>query len=1192
MRPTSSSPFPFAPSLETPGSLELAMAGGKVGLWDWDLVTQEVKWTDAVYMIHGVDPATFEVSVENFTHLIHPDDRARVQAAIQRTLEQDAPYELEFRIHRPDGKEAWIFTNGTVVRHDGVPLRMIGATLDITARRHADDTSRWLAAIVDSSDDAILSKDLNSIITSWNVGAERLFGYTAREVIGRPVTILVPAGRKDEEFTLLQRIHLDEHIAHYETVRQRKDGTLVHVSLTVSPIKDARGHIVGASKIVRDISERKKAQEALHLSEERFRLLASHAPVGIFLSDQGGGCVFVNERWCEMAGLSLAQAQGGGWSSALHPDDRERVFTEWHRAVRLGNPSLSEFRFQRPDGRIVWVEGSAVQFNDGGRFQGYLGSCIDVTQRKKSELQSAFLHTLSDQVSGMNQPEQIMETSQAALGKFLGADRCYFFEVDHERVMARVSRDWHRPGLPSLAGSHRMADFGSAELVTLLAQTRCQVSDVLADPATRDHASSYAPLCMRSFAASAWWQDGRWHLSLALASREPREWSPAEMELLENVAARVGPIIEQTRAMHAMRESERLYRAIGESIDYGIWVCDATGRNLYASESFLKLVGLTQQQFSDHGWVDVLHPDEIEATTAAWRKCSHEGAFWEREHRFKGVDGGWHPVLARGVALRDDAGRIKCWVGINLDISALKEVQKTSRQRELQLRLVTDHAPIFLAHCDREHRFKFVNQPYVERYNRRREDIIGRHVSDLTGAEAYATFRQHMDAALAGRRIEFEQEIPYTTLGRRWVHVIYEPERTVEGEVIGLVAVIVDITTRKQAELELERARDAALAAGRAKDDFLAALSHELRTPLNPVLLLASDASKNPDLPKEIRESFEMIRVNINLEARLIDDLLDHTRITQGKMLIEQQHVDLHAVLRDAVATIHAQIDAKRLNLQLLLAVEPPIVLGDPLRLQQVFWNILQNAVKFTPEGGKVCVMTRIPAGTEQVAVEITDTGIGMSPAELAGMFQPFTQGDHAAGSGSRQFGGLGLGLAISRKLVEMHGGRIHAASPGRQRGSVLVIELPLAPAGAKPTIIPAGSNPAHENPAAGPAGSILLVEDHASTRETLHKLLARRNYEVLSAGTVTDARALAATRAFDFLVSDVGLPDGDGYQLMTEVRKLRPAIQGIALSGYGMDDDLERSHAAGFSTHLVKPVSISSLEKALTRLTQPVTTT
>ncbi|MDB6115161.1 MAG: hypothetical protein JWQ62_2106, partial [Lacunisphaera sp.] len=563
----------------------------------------------------------------------------------------------------------------------------------------ATDANRWLAAIVASSDDAILSKDLNSIITSWNAGAQRLFGYTADEMIGRPVTILIPADREDEEAEILARIHDGKRIEHYETVRQHKDGTLIDVSLTVSPLKDAAGRIVGASKIARDITERKKNQEALRLSEERFRLLASHAPVGIFLSDSSGRCVFVNDRWREMTGLTLAQAWGDGWADALHPVDRERVLAGWREAVAAGAPSSSEFRFRQRDGRVVWLQGNAVRINDDNGAQSYLGSCIDITARKQAELQAAFLHRLSDQLAGLTDPDQITDVAQAALGEHLEADRCYFFEMIQSENLAVIRHDWHRPGLPPTAGNHPLDQYGSPEFLAWLAKPRAGITDVMTHPVTRDRTAGYVALGMRGLATSTFLQDGRRMLSLAAATCQPREWLTCELDLIENVTARVWPAIERARATQALQESEQLYRAIGESINYGIWVCDAQGRNTYTSDSFLKLLGVTPAQCAGLGWADLLHPDEAGDTTAAWLECVRTGKLWEREYHFKGAGGRWHPILARGVPIRDEAGRITRWVGINLDLAERERAQDTDLflgRLSQRLALLTD--PVDILH--------------------------------------------------------------------------------------------------------------------------------------------------------------------------------------------------------------------------------------------------------------------------------------------------------------------------------------------------------------------------------------------------------------------------------------------------------------------------------------------------------------
>ncbi|HEY1717872.1 MAG TPA: ATP-binding protein [Verrucomicrobiae bacterium] len=503
---------------------------------------------------------------------------------------------------------------------------------------------------------------------------------------------------------------------------------------------------------------------------------------------------------------------------------------------------------------------------------------------------------------------------------------------------------------------------------------------------------------------------------------------------------------------------------------------------------------------------------------------------------------------------------------------------------EEQLRIVADLASVYLCQFDREHRYKFANRAYAERYGFEPPQMIGRRISDVLGTAAYEAIRPYIDEAFTGKKAEFEVEIMYATLGARWIHVIFMPEQNLEGRVVGVVAVINDISLRKGEEQELKRARDEALNASRAKDDFLAALSHELRTPLNPVLLVASDAASNPQLPQETRADFDMIRRNVELEARLIDDLLDLTRITRGKLSLDRRLLDVRGVLQEAIATVRMDAEIKQITLASDLRAGQHMVFGDGVRLQQVFWNVLKNAVKFTPEGGKITVKTFEKDGA--LCIEIIDTGIGMNSEELDRVFDAFSQGDHAEG-GSHRFGGLGLGLAISRMLVELHSGSIHAASEGRGQGSTFLIQLPLAPTVRKNGGLPSAKNPAQTLPStpsakagAGPA-RILLVEDHEPTRTALTHLLVRRHYEVATAASLLEARALAGKQNFDVLISDIGLPDGSGYDLMTELRE-HHGLKGIALTGYGMEQDVARSQKSGFVAHLTKPVRMESLDNAL----------
>ncbi len=320
--------------------------------------------------------------------------------------------------------------------------------------------------------------------------------------------------------------------------------------------------------------------------------------------------------------------------------------------------------------------------------------------------------------------------------------------------------------------------------------------------------------------------------------------------------------------------------------------------------------------------------------------------------------------------------------------------------------------------------------------------------------------------ALATANLALEQEVEQRQKAEESLRQANdELEERVQARTSDLVRANEELRTH-EAALRLSEAQ--AMAASRAKDDFLAALSHELRTPLNPVLLLATDAASNPKLPSDVRADFETIAKNVALEARLIDDLLDLTRITHSKLALELRPCDVHASLRDALAMVREEIDRKQITLTCRLDAGRSVVLGDDVRLKQVFWNVIKNAAKFTPGAGRITIETLLPPGSGELAIMITDTGIGMTAAELGRIFTVFCQGDHATRDSPHRFGGMGLGLAISRMMVEMQSGSISAASGGRNQGTTFQIELPLL-AAVEPALAEAGRP---EAPAPAPAAN------------------------------------------------------------------------------------------------------------------------
>ena len=363
-------------------------------------------------------------------------------------------------------------------------------------------------------------------------------------------------------------------------------------------------------------------------------------------------------------------------------------------------------------------------------------------------------------------------------------------------------------------------------------------------------------------------------------------------------------------------------------------------------------------------------------------------------------------------------------------------------------------------------------------------------------------------------------------------------------------------------------AREEAETANRAKDGFLAMLSHELRTPLTPVITHLFNLTADERMPAELHHSLEVIRRNVELEARLIDDLLDLSRVGSGKFHLEPTVVDVHELLKNALEICQPDIAAKQLQLRMDLSAEDVHVNADPARLQQVFWNIVKNAVKFTAKGSIHVSTDTHEDGT--VTITVRDTGVGIDRALLGRVFHPFEQAERGVQ------GGLGLGLAITKALVELHSGHINVESRGRGQGTTVTVSLPLAHEAPAPA--PERRKPAVEQ---GKKLRVLLLEDHVDTNEALTMLLELRGYTVTPALNVSSALEIASREDFDLLLSDLGLPDGSPGEVMKAVAARNGTI-GIALSGLGMEKDFERSRSLGFRHHLVKPVDVGRLEEVL----------
>jgi signal transduction histidine kinase/CheY-like chemotaxis protein len=462
----------------------------------------------------------------------------------------------------------------------------------------------------------------------------------------------------------------------------------------------------------------------------------------------------------------------------------------------------------------------------------------------------------------------------------------------------------------------------------------------------------------------------------------------------------------------------------------------------------------------------------------------------------------------------------------------------------------------------------------IERYRLRSGKLrFGLYVAQ----ESRGTFYAHLKNTLASKKMEScELSLRSASGGETFVRMQSIMGDGASGEA-DLFVTLTDLTEHQRLEEKLAEQKHIALTATMAKDQFLAMLSHELRTPLTPVLLLIEELGQSTALSDEDRTSFAVVRRNLQLETLLIDDLLDLTRIISGKIELDHEIVDANACLMGAIEICRHAVKSKELELKLDLNAPHHLVDADCKRLHQIIWNLLQNAIKFTATGGLVSVRL-FNSSPGRLALEVTDTGIGIEPKSMLRIFDPFAQVDQLV---QRNFGGLGLGLAISRSLAQAHGGSLTAFSAGLGEGSTFRLELPAL------DLIELPAPRHHPETSAFKRATnlhLLLVEDHDDTRTTLLRILSRHGYNVEGAPDASSAQALCAQKKFDLLISDIGLPDRSGLSLMIEMKE-RHHLAGIAMSGFGMESDIAMSRAAGFSEHLVKPIDTRRLEAAIERI-------
>jgi PAS domain S-box-containing protein len=491
-----------------------------------------------------------------------------------------------------------------------------------------------------------------------------------------------------------------------------------------------------------------------------------------------------------------------------------------------------------------------------------------------------------------------------------------------------------------------------------------------------------------------------------------------------------------------------------------------------------------------------------------------------------------------------------------------------------QLQLITSTAPVFISYCDDQTRFKFVNDAHAKRLGTKPADCIGKRIVDVIGTDAYPSVEAQIKRVLAGSPAEFETMIPYKSIGERFMHCSYAPERDDAGNVIGFVAAVTDITDRKRAVEALRESEEKLREADRRKDEFLAMLAHELRNPLAPIANAVNLMQRDAATASIQQQARAIIERQVARLARLVDDLLEVSRISTGRIQLHLEPVAIAEVIDRAVETSRPLIQQHAHTLHVEIPESAVWVNADGARLEQVLVNLLNNAAKYTDPGGRIEL--RASVDEDQVLMSVSDSGIGIAPDLLPRIFELFTQGERSL---DRSRGGLGIGLSLVRRLVAMHGGTVSARSE-LGKGSQFTVALPTM----QPRLQPPST--ARRTPSSRPSQAlrVLIVDDNVDAAESLALLLESSGHSVVTAHAGMPALEAVDSHRPHLMLLDIGLPELDGYEVARRVRaRYSPAeLVLVAMTGYGQQTDRERSRLAGFDHHLVKPAAFEDIEAIL----------
>ena len=1002
-------------------------------------------------------------------------------------------------------------------------------------RAHGD-----LQNLIRSTEIATLFLDRELRIKRFTPAAAKVFHLIDSDA-GRPITDFAPRfADRDlirEMREVLATLSTREHQAY---VAETDTWYIVRVI----PSRATDNNVDGVVVTLVDINTLKEAEKSLRDSEARLRLFVEHAPAAVAMFDRDMRYLAVSRRWLSDFGLGVRDIIGLSHYEVF-PEIPQRWKEIHQRCLAGAVETCEEDPFPRSDGRMDWVR-------------------WEIHPWRRSDGQVGGISIFSEVITERKQAVEALRESETRY-------RNLFESMDEGFALCEMIYD----------GAGRAIDFRYLNINPAFEKLTGLASKQVLGKRVTEVIPGIEPFWIEHYAEVVHTgQSQRFSNLVGALGRhfDVYTYCPAP--------GRFAVIFTNVTERKKAEEQSHLHLTILQSAANAIVISGIDGTIQWVNPAFTRLTGYTAEEAigSNHRMLNSGKQD------AAFFKQMWEtitaGDVWHGELINRRKDGSLYAEEMTITPVRNAAGILTHFIAIKQDVTERKQAEAELHEAAQRLKSHVENSPVAVIEFNPEMRITRWTEAAQRIFGWTAEEVLGKGMWEVPWIYEADRAKVVEEMGKLGEGRLSRNFSPNRNLRKDgtviWCEWYNSSLHDEQGNLDSIFSLVLDVTERAKAQQALEQAKDVAETASRAKDQFLAVLSHELRNPLSPVLATAMMLRGDPRFDAETREQLEVICRNAELEARLIDDLLDVTRIERGKVELDRRPVELGTILRRAVEVCEPDIKAKGLEFSIDSPGCPFWVDADAARLQQVFWNLLKNAIKFTHPGGRVSV--RCQRGeNETVVTEVSDNGEGIEAAALERIFNAFEQAERSI---TRQFGGLGLGLTISKAMVDLHGGSIQASSAGRGQGSTFTVRLPLLPAQAADA---GGEECSGEASGAAAVGSlrILLVEDHTDTARIMQKVLVAEGHKVEGAGDVATALRLAGEHSFDLVLSDLGLPDGSGIDLMRALRTKGMDLPGIAISGYGQESDMQATREAGFVAHLTKPVNLTRLKETIAKVSR-----